>query len=153
MINSITNRYQVCSRFLNRGSALFNLLIRPVSRFCFSDGEILVLSLSIPLQIKYMLTGQLYMQVPVNVLIMDAFKIKSKKCSWLVHKLYCYSPDLSWALKFVSHILRQMGYLLKRFHRICRIFSTPFFNILTPFLHHFGVKLREFITCYIRFQT
>ena len=66
-------------RFLNLGSALFRLLIRPISHFYSSDGETLVLSLSIPLQIKYVFTGQLYMQVPVKIWIIAAFKIKSKK--------------------------------------------------------------------------
>ena len=116
--------------------SFFDLVIRPIIRFYFSSENFLVLTLSIPLQIKYVLTGQLYMQVPVKIWIIAAFKIK--KGSWLVHKLYYYSLDLSWALKFVSHILRQMGYLLKRFYRICRIFSTPFFLVIyaifTPFL-------------------
>ena len=67
-------------RFLNRESALFfDLLIRPVRRFYFSSEQILILTLSIPLQIKYVPTGQLYMQVPGKIWIIAAFKIKSKK--------------------------------------------------------------------------
>ena len=47
--------------------SFFDLVIRPIIRFYFSDGQTLVLTLSIPLQIKYVLTGQLYMQVPVKI--------------------------------------------------------------------------------------